>query len=317
LDIRSTEMHLYHVKEYLEVLNASDSKLYSKTKKKLTYLSSELFQCIQLIADILEEESLNTEESEFCDDTSSMDNYLDEGITKITEDISETANKIKHLDQFTHNEVLETEESESTDSDNGNSDDYIQPIQKISQSRHRKLVVSSYGNVLQELSENQELDKYQDAKACADLLWEWYNARFFETKSSDFHYNIRHIPIWVRNIVLAYGKHVEDDTADKFCSDFRSWLRGMSDGGTSNSKYGVPYEVYELDKAIKKTDITLAANRVWDILFDHGLDRLSSSELGESVLVSGCMYNLCDKYNPSLMENYEYYGDMGEGVEIL
>ena len=291
MDIHSAMMHMHSVKSYIESLNNSDAKVYSKTKKKLTDLSSDMLQCVQMISEILKEESLNT------DDTDNLSvAIVNADISKLSTDMQATQNAVDDLEKFAR-----TPETTTIPTDTDSS------IMKLDPKRYRKWVVSSYGHTLKKLPDN--LNDYPDAMRCARLLWNWYNTRFFCAQNNSFRYNVQHIPIWVRNIVLAYGKNLENGNIDDFCNQFQIWLMNVQVSNSSSSKYAVPYEVHMLDAEITADDVTLTATQLWDIMYDHGLGILSNASMEGAAVTSEFMYNLCTRYKPSIADEYSYYAD--------
>ena len=299
-------MHLHSVKSYIEGLRNSNSKVYSKTKKKLTELSSDMLQCVQMISEILKEESLDTDETGIL--SSESTEFTDSDILQLSQDMADTISKFEELDQFNH--MFTGVKKEDTS-------DSLIPVTSISpSSKQKKYIIRSYGDALRKLPD--KLVNYPDAKLCSELLWKWYRIRFFESQSPDFHYNIKNLPIWLRNIVLTFGSHLEDGTIDKFCEDFEGWLSSVQQSGSKQSKYSVPYEVYALDITIKTSDVSLTSVVLWEILYENGLQSLSDPKLETCALQSETMYNLCTKYNPDIMEQYEYYeNSKSERKEVL
>lgn len=307
MDIHSAMMHMHSVKSYIENLNASDAKVYSKTKKKLTDLSSDMLQCVRMISEILNETALDNDETGILSHTTQE---IDSDILRLSEDMSNTVSKFEELDHFNH--ILPTLDDFDVDVFEQDSDDYVLPVTPVSAIanttvKQRKYVVKTYGDVLKILP--SRLTNYPDAKLCAELISRWYRIRFFESQTGNYYYNIKNIPMWVRNIVLAFGTHLEHGTIDKFCTDFDGWLSAIQQPESKQSKYSVPYDVYALGITIKKSDVSLTSVVLWEILYDNGMKALSNSKLEDCSLQSETMYNLCTKYDPSIMEQYEYYQD--------
>lgn len=287
MDIHSAMMHMFQLKSYLESAEQSDSKLYGKTRAKFESIYRDLVISTHLVESILGDQFLDSDSisSEF---------------SGISDD--ETA----ELGDSSVGWSMNSFDTMDMDKDNH------EPIDKDNL-KYRKYVVSYYGTILRELSENQKLDSYPNCKRCAKLLWNWYNFRFFKVTNTKFRYKVSQIPIWVRNIILLYGKHVENGTVEKFCAYFDNWLESITYENSEFANYAVPYDVFRLNQRIEVDDITLTANMVFDTLYDSGLNKLSTDKLGEAAMTSSAMYNLCDKYNPKLMENFGYMDELEEG----
>lgn len=305
MDIHSAMMHVFQLKSYLESAEQANTKMYSKTKSKYESIYKDLVECTHMVESILGDQYLDSVQSEFSEPTKEVSGSDD------TMDFETVSDNVSELDETMDSYFDSAADSntdsamESTSSKNSESDEFLNHVINLSKnsSTYRRYVVHCYGRVLQKLSENPELDGLSNYKRCAQLLWKWYETRFFTVKGSNFRYRVDQIPVFVRNIILLFGKNIENNTVDTFCNYFDSWIESVQLGNSEFSCYAVPYSVFQLNKTIKPDDITLTANMLFDKLYDCGLNKLSIDELGNAALMGSAMYNLCDKYNPQLMEN--------------
>lgn len=279
MDIHSAEAHVQKVNRYLEELLKENPSLYNKTRTRLGDLSKELFRGVQLIADILMEDTLMSEDR-------SEDKNLTIDLKSIQLASEATQTKLDGLSQL----VTPLNSTKSATSD-------------ISSGR-KKHIISSYGKILRGLSESDI--SYLAVSECAHLLWKWYNLRFFQN-NTNFHYNITKLPDWIKYIVIAYSKHLQDGTLSQFLTSFNTWLTTLS---ISDSKqYAVPYEVFNIANGIPPEYCTVEAIMIWEILFEKGLLRVNQLDLHEAPINSETIYNLFCSMNSPVVDRYVYYKD--------
>lgn len=278
MDIHSARTHVQKSNEFLDTLLNSESKMYNKTRSNLQTLYSEYFRGIQVIADILELEKLN-DEVEF---GNTANRELLQDINNINIQAQQVANRTTRLDSFAHN---------STDSLSG---------------AEKRFMISNIGKVLESVA-NADIP-YLLVRDCAVLLWKWYEMRFFKCtgKQTSFHYSVFSIPIWIQNIVIAYGQHLLDRTEDEFIKEFDDWCDSLLARHT-NSKYGVPYSVYSISFKQPIEYATVQALGLWDILYDYGLNKL----VGLHTQIDINKFALIDRFSevPGLVDNYTYCND--------
>lgn len=280
MDIHSAEAHIQKVNRYLEDLLKENPSLYTKTRVRLNDLSKELFRGVQLITDILMEDTLMSE------DRADDKNLISQDIQSLQTDSSQVQTKISELSQL------------------------MAPISgpksataSISSAR-KKYIVSNYGRILKSLSKLQS--PYRCVNACSELLWKWYNIRFF-TPNPGFHYNVLKIPDWIKYIVIAFAKHLSDGTLPQFLVEFNNWLNTAA---TSDAKqYSVPYEVYNIAQSFPIDYCTTEAIIIWEVLYDSGLNIVNQLKLDEVPLNSETIYNLFNQMNSPAIDRYTYYKD--------
>lgn len=188
--------------------------------------------------------------------------------------------------------------------------DIIPLLPKIP-SKVRKMAMTKYGRVLKSMSE-QEYD-YPIISDVTHLLWTWYESRFFKNKQTGFHYNIRKIPTWIRDIVFAYGKHLHDDDIGEFSENFRKWC-GNIEYTDASATYAVPFDVHELQVMPSSEDATLNAVVLYDVLLSCGLNQLTNLSPKELSMNPFGMIELCEGLKPDVLDNYK---DFSEHPEIL
>lgn len=283
MDIYGAEKHVKKLLAYVEGVADANPRMYTSTKDRLKDLASTCQQVVKTISMILEQKILEGDSTEF-----------EDGVN------SDVIKSLKSMqDEFTQlNEFVSTDPAK------------LNPIvhnkQKLSSS-NRKHIISKYGLVLSELSSNCP---YPTVSDCANLLWTWFNSRFFRCcgESVQFHYNIRRIPIWISDIVIAYGKHVDQNTNIQFCQEFYSWCESLSTCG-SNNKFAVPYEIYQIDTNATPPDMSLTAVVIWDILFDSGLNHLCTADTFGVHPSEDMVYKRCSLLAPNILDNYRNYKD--------
>jgi hypothetical protein len=140
---------------------------------------------------------------------------------------------------------------------------------------------------------------------CISLLQRWFNVRFM-TFSKNFYYNIGKIPMWIRNIVLVYGRSIELNQQSSFVTEFTDWCNNV---GGPGKQYAVPYSVHSLESSLDSSDVDLISVVIWDILYDGGLNSLSNEDiqLCNLGLSATAIYDLCDEINPAVLDNYRHY----------
>lgn len=281
MDIHSAESHLDKVNQYLEDL-MMNPKIYSKTKLKLKSLSNELFRGIDLISKILMEESLATE--------SGFETKVEADLTSTVAEFAlhsqETTDRANELKEFTTASLAVAVQTKD--------------------SHRKRSVISKYGRVLSSVAK-ASVGQPSVIADCAKMLSRWYNLRFFEAakRSNNFHYNIRQIKSWIEYIVVAYGSYVTLEDSDTFFNIMNNWCDKLATV-PHEIPYALPLDIFEIGRSTDKVYATHTAMCVWDVLFDLGLDKLSSPDLQECAMSK---FAICDKFstmNPDIVDSYTY-----------
>lgn len=274
MDINSAELQVKRLLSYVEDIANSPKKMYGKSKTRLKEVATTCSEVVRIIYTVLEDESLsNMDEQEFSQ-SSNPD------IVTVLNDMQSELNKLKSFVSTSSGSAETSSVSIST----------------------RRQVLLNYSASLKHLSEVSIPIK--SAHKCAELLHMWFSTRFESVQSSDFHYNIKRWPDWLRDIVIVYGHSVATDTEDQFISKFEYWCNSIQQ--EVNNKYAVPYFIYTFNRYHDPSQFTLTAAVLWDILLDNGLAQLCTSD-DDLYPFEDSVYRLCGEYSPAVLDNYADY----------
>lgn len=167
--------------------------------------------------------------------------------------------------------------------------------------KDRSYILHKYDKVIQGLS----YESSSVVSNCINILKKWFNLRFIKC-TKNFYYNISKLPMWIRNIVISYGQSIYEGSDEKLIADFDNWFVDVSNGA---NQYAVPYCVYRLEDGLSESDVSLTTAVLWDILYDCGLNQLSTNDINvpRLRLDSSTVYNVCDKVNPAVLDEYRHY----------
>lgn len=280
MDIHSAGTNVKKLLAYVEDLADKKPKMYEKSKDRLKEIATTCNQVVVLISDILEDEMLKDDSVEF-GQRSDIDAVLNNMQYQI--------DKIKKFTQQTSPEESAKRAEIATISSNV-----------------RKKALRNYSISLSKLS-NADTG-YPFADRCAKLLWTWFDVRFLKTvQGTSFRYNMKKFPEWIQSIVILYGKAIRENTVAEFEDTFQNWLQTLITTDAKN-KYAVPYEVYSIaGKSIEASTLTLDAVILWDILLDNGLRELCTADKGDLYLDEYGLYDICNKKNSEVLEDYCNY----------
>ncbi len=272
MDIYSAEIQVNKLLNYVKNLSNSKSRMYQKSKDRLKELASMCNQVVAVIAEILQDEALvNDQQDEFGgSDIRDFDSML----------IS-MENQLSELRQFLN--VPKT----------------TSPTSSESTVKHH--VFYMYVQCLQSLVQSSFI--IQEAEDCSKLLWAWFSARFCN-RSSDFKYNMKRFPGWIRDIVILYAYHFENNSLNLFVDNFYQWIASIS---TGTNNYVVPFEIYDFNRSPKPEMVTLSAVVLWDVLLDCGLRSLCDDSSSEFFPTEDCVYSLVGMINSKIMDPYQNY----------
>lgn len=298
MDIYIAKEHMDKLLTYVSDIADNKPRMYQKSKDRLKDIATTCQRVVEIISEILQEEMLDD-----CFEHSDDSDIKNEEILDMVKHMQSELLSLKQFVQYTP----ETEEG-PVDLQLVKNDIALVKDRDINLSNistvDRKSAMSEYKTTLRKMSE-----KYIEFPQVADLcklLHRWFETRFYTSMkvSSDvFRYNIRRIPSWISDIVAVYGSHVESDTCNDFIHSFYDWCDDLE---VNSSRYAVPYEVYQFDVDTKK-HINLTSVVIWDILLDNGLSGLCKPEKAELYLTDELMYNLCMKYSPEQLDDYQNY----------
>lgn len=299
MDVYTAKLQIEKLLEYVEHIADSKPRMYKKSKDRWKDIAVMCHQVISSISEIVQEEVMQSDE-----EGSTFDRDSD-----ILAAVVSMQKEIDRLKQFV-SYSLPPSSTESTDTSSITKTSY-QPS-KISKakipSQVRKSMLSEYISCMKS-SVDKCKGEYIEAEECLKLLHRWMYSRFFKSseKFPNFRYNIRRIPMWVRDIVIVYGKHVSLGTSDEFVHKFNEWCDDL-EYSENSTNFSVPYEIYRVNKNPQTSDISLTSVVLWDILLDYGLSELCvSDDKYQLYLSENMMYDMCRELNPSELDMYVDY----------
>lgn len=157
----------------------------------------------------------------------------------------------------------------------------------------------------------------KDVHICFELLYTWYNARILNlhTSISSFRYNINQISNWISLIVISYSKHLHDGDSDEFVNNFISWCEDLKCDDGKDRKYPLPYEIFQLTKDFKPSNITITSLVLWDILWDNGLSKFADKPFKHIKLTRDDVKLISKNYNNHSLSLYDDYKTNPEVLE--
>lgn len=288
MNIDSAEKSIRKLHAYVKDLADNKPKMYQKSRTRLKELAEVSKDIVVLLSDILQDEALAEDTVEFGSDAS------------ITSVLDYMQNQINQIRNFTGGNTSKSVKQEKSSTGSGS----------------KKQTMRDYRTVMEKIS---EVDfKYDCVSRCAKLLWDWFNARFIITvHNTGFKYNMKRFPIWIRNIVVMYGRAIRDNNYLEFDTKFHIWIANLVDNPNVENNYAIPYDVYEFEKSMQPGDMSLEAVVLWDILVDGGLSELCTKIKDDLYLSDDSVYNLCSEKNPSVLDSYANYVDHPEILSTL
>jgi len=283
MDIYGAEIHIQKLLDYFQKLASEQPRMYDKSKTRLRELAKTCNEIVRVISTIIQDEALEVDESEFTD-------LIDKDVKASLQAIqTEIDNLHKFIDVSNTKQVT----------------DIPQTVSNIS-SNMRKQALSAYSYTLKLLTESDI--PYPAVSDCAKLIWEWFDTRFIKAdrSSNKFRYNIRRLPLWIRDIVIVYSKALEDGYADECISEFHRWCDSIVNTDAKD-KFAVPYKVYKFNKTTDVTQLTLTAAVIWDILLEYGLKSICTQDIGDLYPCEDSVFKLCGDNAPELLDDYANY----------
>lgn len=258
---------------YVKGLSDSKSRMYKKSKDRLKELANTCNQVVSIISELIQDEALVNEGDDSSDEFggSNVKDYL-AALNSMEASISE-------LRQFLSPKVSSSGTSVVS-----------------SNSEIKKHMLYDYRTCLKNLSESSQIT--EESEDCSRLVWSWFASRYLEGPES-FRYNIQKISFWIRDIVVLYGYHLEQNSVGVFKSNFQKWIESIS----PENNYVVPYEVYKFEKKPDPKMLTLTAAVIWDIMLDSGLRDLCTKKY----IDEDCIYSMIGTLNSEVMNPYTNY----------
>ena len=292
MDINSAEKSIKKLLTYAKDLAESKPRMYQKSRDRLKELSDTCMEVVTVISSVIQDETLSEDLAEF----------NSEPTPNIANAIQSMQNQLDQLRSFAGMTPVQiTSESQTASKNSMNS---------------KKSVLRKYADILQNLS---TVDfKYDAVDRCAKFLWYWFDVRFRQTvRTSGFRYNMKKFPIWIRDIVLMYGKAIHDNSYVNLDDSVRSWVGNLLTESESPNLYSIPYELYQFERDMCADDMTLEAVVLWDILIDNGLTELCTRSTDDLFLNEDAVYGLCSEMNPSVLDSYTNYSEHPEILVTL
>lgn len=304
MDIYGAEVQVNKLLNYVKGLSDSKPRMYQKSKVRLKELANTCNQVVAVISEILQDEALVEENS--------SDEFGGSEFSDVNSVLTSMEDQLMELRKFLGSPVkryppevilppASVSESNSEDHPFGTSETKSDESRTIDAPSGKKKALYDYSTCLEKLSETEMV--VSEAEGCSKLLWDWFNTRF-RTNSGNFKYNMKKFPSWLRDIVILYCYHLEQNTLDTFLSGFYTWMSSLP---TRNDNYSVPYEVFQFDKNPDSNKMTLSALVMWDILLDYGLRNLCLDFSNKLYPTEDLVYNFVNELNEKVMDPYKNY----------
>lgn len=285
MDVYTAKIQIQKLLEHVEGIADSRPKMYKKSKERWKEIADMCGQVVKVISQIVREGALESDE----------DNFEGSVPLELLQTLRDMQSELSGLRQFVtyspDNPVIETSSTSLT------------TATKIPNAQ-RKAMLNEYLITLR--SYQTTPSEYVQVDECARLLYKWFEHRFFKSieTSPQFRYNIRRIPTWIYDIVLAYSKHLMLGTVDQFVEDFDNWCDSLL---VSPCRFAVPYDIYKIDNDLKSEDVTLVAAVLWDMLIDSGLSNICKNDDYGLYLSESAIYDICKEKNFSVLDHYANY----------
>lgn len=274
MDIYSAQSHVNKLLKFVEELADTRPRMYEKSRERLRELASTCDRVIQVISNLLQEEILNNDsDSEFEGDAEDLNAFLNSYYDSMQ-------NQISQLKKFIDVKSEET---------------------KVTSSSKRR-AFNEYRKCLTSL----KMTNITAVDDLEDIISRWFTIRFTGDKVENFRYNIKRFPEWLRDIVILYGYYIHQDRRQEFLGEFNRWLNDL-ENTSKNDNFAVPYMVYEFNRDAEPRKLTLDAVIIWDMLLDSGLRSLCNQGVRDLYPEENCVYNVCDKLNPDVLDAYRDY----------
>lgn len=247
IESAQVEKLVNRVKEVIVEASENNPNMYNKTKIKYREMASSLLDCVNLIADMLEEDLLDNSSDYVVDEFDELAVSAEEveNNKKKTEEIK---NKMKEIE----NKIDKVDEET--------------PV--IKKDPKNKSTIAKVGKVLSEL-DTKKYENYE-TQECAKYITMWWKARFNpDIKNPNFRYQMSSIPEWIDSIVIAYGKYYHDNKMHDFDKQFKGWVKSAEKDMTNI--YSTPYFIHELYISNNPNNFVDYADTIYSDLYVNGL----------------------------------------------
>lgn len=292
MDISGAKKSVDKLLTYVQDIASADTTLYAKSRGKLKDVAVTCTEVVKVISEILQDEILEEDVTEF------------QSKSNLSGVIDSMQSQIDQLRQFAGIDQVDVAEGKDVSRPSGLKDNRSPAA--------RKQIFKEYRTCLQELSKTQL--GYEEVNVCAELLWEWFDARFLQTvQDSEFKYSMKRFPGWIRDIVILYGYALHEGNTIEFVNEFRLWIDNLSNS-TARNKFAVPYDVYQFNRYRDPTLVNLESVVIWDILIHSGLDKICHRN-DSFYLTEDSVYEITGELNPASLNSYVDYRDHPEIIE--
>lgn len=293
---------------YTNELAENTPGMYKSSKERLRNIAQMCTEVVQNISLILQEEMLSQDD----EDISHKDaEILQRDVRDMGEKLLEVAEFMNTSYNVAQEASYDVSDSDAVEAETKKYAEKSEDTAKISR-QERKSILVKYEDILSISGVSD--DSYVECQECKTLVHTWFSARFLKNSNTPgFRYDIRRIPEWIEDIVIAYCYHKREGTLDSFNSDFYRWCKSLDE---KTCVYAVPYEIYLIDTDTSSY-MTLQAVVLWDVLVDHGyirLNELKDKSLNHFSNIRDHMYERC---RDSACEELNYYTDYTYDPDIL
>lgn len=293
--VHAAENRLNYVIDFLKEKSNDDSRLYKKSRERYEHMLSQCKEAVCLLSSILEEDALLEDEIEL--GASPTNNEVKTMAADLRKELERFENFTGCVSTEYDNDSFE---QENITSDEGDSEKEVS-------FKDKRNVMIEYSNVLKIVSDESN-NVYE--KDCANLIYDWFKVRFDRQLCPAFRYDIKNIPRWISNIVVAYGSSIDKGNNVEFISNFRKWLNQLKSKEALHN-YVVPYDVYQIDRYMAREYTSLEAPILWDMLLDDGLCKLENSKIPiDPSSVYDKVMSAVSEDEHSVLDRYNYYKDI-------
>lgn len=280
MDIYSAQSHMKKLLSYVQDISESDRRVYSKSRYRLKEISNTCESVISMISDILKDEMFEDSDDEFA------------GLNN--KDVSSIVKNIE-------TDIRTLPGSKAS-------------INSINTIQDKKKAIMLYNEILKQVATCKLENSF--ASSCANSIWYWFDCRFIKSRRicPDFRYSIYQLPIWIRNIVLWYGKNICMGTENIAEENFRSWCENILED-SEPTRYPLPYEIYDVSNS-GEDYVNLTSVVLWDMLLDGGYIALCNRQPSEMYLKEDLIYNYCGSIEPSVLDRYSNYKQNSDVLNI-
>lgn len=304
MDMSGAQKTANKLRDFVQSVATSDSKLYDKSKQKLQDIASICSEIVTAVSHILQSEVLQTEHSEF---ESAPDANIYTQVAEMREELDKLkafvqgAAQVESAAPNNSIEPVDTPESRHAQLD-------VKPATHTDKLPPDKMkeIVSTYGSVLKEAASTD--CGVPAGNQLTGILWKWFNARIFTkyTNAPTFHYGVHRFKHIIYAFTVLYGKHFEENTVDVFLRYFEDWIDELSTSSESH-RWIAPYEVYQIERNMDSSHANLTSVVLYDVLITTVLKPLLEYNSNGYYLHDSGLYDTTYQADPSCLDEYVCY----------